>query len=65
MIWVVDQNTYDQQALSGLLGQAVDGNDLLDGGVLSDSQKKSLVYNLLVYIGTECYISDCVDVNTG
>lgn len=65
MIWAVDQDTYDWQALSGLLGQAVDGNDLLDGGVLSDSQKKSLVHDLSAYTGTECYISDCVDVNTG
>jgi hypothetical protein len=65
MIWAVDQDTYDWQALSGLLGQAVDGNDLLHGGVVSDSQKKSLVNDLSAYTGTECYISDCVDVNTG
>uniref|UniRef100_A0A093VIR1 chitinase n=2 Tax=Talaromyces marneffei PM1 TaxID=1077442 RepID=A0A093VIR1_TALMA len=65
MIWAVDQDTYDWKALSGLLGQAVDGNDLLNGGSLLESQKKSLVSELSAYTGADCYISDCVDINTG
>lgn len=65
MIWAVDLDTYDWQALSGLLEQTVDGNDLLNGGPLSKSEKKSLVNDLSAYTGAECYVSDCVDRNTG
>jgi hypothetical protein len=65
MIWALDQDTYDWQALSALLGQDVDGNDLLSGSTLSSSEKKALSNDLSAYTGTNCYVSECVDMNTG
>ncbi|KAL4924010.1 uncharacterized protein BDV17DRAFT_295821 [Aspergillus undulatus] len=65
MIWALDQDTYDWQALSGLIGQDVDSNNLLSGGSLSKTEKKSLARDLSAYTGTDCYVTECMDWNTG
>jgi hypothetical protein len=65
MIWAVDQDTYDWQALGALLDQSVDGASLLSGGTLSDKDTEELVTAYNAYTGTDCYVSDCVDWNTG
>ncbi|OKL57184.1 hypothetical protein UA08_07332 [Talaromyces atroroseus] len=61
-IWSVDQDTYDWQALSGLLDQTIDSADILTGDNTNNSAL-SQIYS--AYTGTDCYISDCADINTG
>lgn len=65
MIWSLDQDTYDWQALSGLLNKEVASGDLLTGGSMSDETAKDLATLYSAYTGTDCYVSDCVDVNKG
>ncbi|OJJ36372.1 hypothetical protein ASPWEDRAFT_108842 [Aspergillus wentii DTO 134E9] len=65
MIWSNDQDTYDWQALSALLGKTVDGGSLLQGSNSNDEDAKSLVHSYNKYTGGDCYISDCVDWNRG
>ncbi|PYH81931.1 hypothetical protein BO82DRAFT_414323 [Aspergillus uvarum CBS 121591] len=65
MIWSVDQDTYDWQALSGLLGKAMASNNLLTGGSMNTQSAEALSQDYSAYTGTDCYISDCVDWNTG
>ncbi|KAL4976408.1 glycosyl hydrolases family 18-domain-containing protein [Aspergillus desertorum] len=49
MIWALDQDTYDWQALSALLGEDVDGAALLEGGSESslDAEEMAHAYNAL------------------
>lgn len=65
MIWSVDQDTYDWQALSGLLGKSVASNNLLSGGTLGDSDKKDLSRIYSAFTGTDCYVSECFYWNSG
>ncbi|RDH30342.1 hypothetical protein BDQ94DRAFT_161391 [Aspergillus welwitschiae] len=65
MIWSVDQDTYDWQALSGLLGKSVTSNNLLSGGTLGDSDKKDLSHIYSAFTGTDCYVSECFYWNSG
>lgn len=65
MIWLLDQDTYDWQALSSLLNKGVASGDLLTGGSMSDETAKDLAALCLAYTGTDCDILDCVEVNKG
>ncbi|KAJ5918124.1 hypothetical protein N7454_010499 [Penicillium verhagenii] len=65
MIWSVDQDTYDWQALGGLLGETVASNQLLTGGSMDTLDAETLSQDYSAYTGSDCYISDCVDWNTG
>lgn len=64
MIWALDQDTYDWQALSGLLGRNVSGNGL-DGGPGSNADSEELSHIYSAYTGQSCYITECVDWDTG
>ncbi|KUI70319.1 Chitotriosidase-1 [Cytospora mali] len=65
MIWAVDLDTYDWQALSGLLDKSVDGSELLSGGSQSNETQEELATAYSAYTGTDCYVTECVDVNKG
>ncbi|KAJ5907345.1 hypothetical protein N7495_000027 [Penicillium taxi] len=62
MTW--DQDTYDWQALSGLLGKTVSSSGLLTGGSMDTLDAETLSQDYSAYTGTDCYISDYVDWNT-
>ncbi|KAK0717316.1 hypothetical protein B0T26DRAFT_675641 [Lasiosphaeria miniovina] len=55
MIWAIDQDTGQYDALSGLLGAGVVANGLLQGGSLSDAQKTNLVNQFGAYTGQDCF----------
>ncbi|KAH6655949.1 hypothetical protein BKA67DRAFT_675964 [Truncatella angustata] len=59
MIWAVDQDTYDWQALSALLDDDVNGDSLLTGGSETTSTKKELATAYSAYTGADCYVTDC------
>ncbi|KAL3430011.1 hypothetical protein BDV09DRAFT_202564 [Aspergillus tetrazonus] len=60
MIWAIDQDTNDFQALTGLLGDWVN-DELLEGGELSDEEKEDLVDEMGGLTGDGCYVtSGCV-----
>ncbi|KAL4954842.1 hypothetical protein BDW69DRAFT_193734 [Aspergillus filifer] len=65
MIWALDQDTYDWQALSALLGKDVDGAALLEGGSESSLDAEEMAHAYNAYTGTDCYVTGCVDYNTG
>ncbi|GLA58752.1 hypothetical protein AtubIFM54640_008854 [Aspergillus tubingensis] len=65
MIWSLDQDTYDWKALSGLLGKEIASGDLLTGGSMSEETAQDLASLYSAYTGTDCYVSECVDWNTG
>lgn len=60
-IWAVDLDTYDWQALSALTGKDINGGSLLTSG--EDPTTLAAAYN--AYTGADCYVSECVDWNTG
>ncbi|PGH27225.1 hypothetical protein AJ80_01182 [Polytolypa hystricis UAMH7299] len=57
MIWAIDQDTPDFQALSGLLGDEFVADGLLEGGELSDKEKEALVDELGGLTGDGCYVT--------
>lgn len=60
MIWAIDQDTNDFQALTGLLGDWV-SDELVEGGDLSDEEKEALVDEMGGLTGDGCYVtSGCV-----
>ena len=61
MIWSVDQDTFDWEAMTNLLGKDVTSDSLLSGN--SDAKELANMYS--AYTGTSCYISDCVGPNKG
>lgn len=65
MIWAVDQDTYNWEALSALLGKEVDGGDLLHSGSHSDldEAQRSTLYS--AYNGEDCYVTGCIDFGKG
>lgn len=65
MIWALNQDTYNWQALSALIGKSVDGSALLEGGSESSANGETLVHSYNAYTGANCYITGCVDYNIG
>ncbi|KAK9413532.1 hypothetical protein SUNI508_11854 [Seiridium unicorne] len=65
MIWALDQDTYDWQALSALLDVEVDGSNLLEGGSESEVSQKQLATDYSAYTGASCYVSGCFDSGKG
>nr|WBV74231.1 putative chitinase [Pestalotiopsis kenyana] len=65
MIWAVDQDTYDWQGLSALLGESVDGAALLEGGSESEMDKEELSTVYSAYTGADCYVTGCFDTGKG
>ncbi|OBT62696.1 hypothetical protein VE03_07107 [Pseudogymnoascus sp. 23342-1-I1] len=61
MIWAVDQDTYDWEALSALLGEEVDGAAVLQSG----EDKGELASAYSAYTGADCYVTGCFDYNKG
>lgn len=57
MIWAIDQDTDDFQALSGLLGDDIVEGALLEGGSMSDEEKEALRDELGGLTGDSCYIT--------
>ncbi|EFR03335.1 chitinase A1 [Nannizzia gypsea CBS 118893] len=57
MIWAIDQDTNDFQALSGLLGDDFVSGSLLEGGSLSDDEKAGLASDLGGLTGDGCYVT--------
>jgi hypothetical protein len=64
MIWAVDQDTYDWEALSALLGDDVDGDSLMTSSN-SEADKEALASAYSAYTGADCYITSCYDENKG
>jgi hypothetical protein len=62
MIWAIDQDTYDWQALSALLDEEVDGAAIFEGGS-EDSEELATVYS--AYTGADCYVTGCFDYGDG
>ncbi|KAL2829474.1 hypothetical protein BDW59DRAFT_178440 [Aspergillus cavernicola] len=61
MIWAIDQDTEDFQALTGLLGDKWVTDELFEGGDLSDEEKEALVDEMGGLTGDGCYVtSGCV-----
>ncbi|KAF7585704.1 hypothetical protein BBP40_010254 [Aspergillus hancockii] len=56
MIWAIDQDTPDFQALSGLLGDQFMSDAHLEGGELSDEEKKDLGSEMGGLTGDACYV---------
>lgn len=56
MIWAIDQDTPDFQALSGLLGDEFVTDALIEGGELSDEEKEDLVKEMGGLTGDACYV---------
>lgn len=61
MVWAVDQDTYDWEALSALLGEEVDGAAVLQSG----EDKGELASAYSAYTGADCYVTGCFDYNKG
>ncbi|KAF2473995.1 chitinase A1 [Lindgomyces ingoldianus] len=57
MIWAIDQDTPDFQALSALLGDEFVTGALIEGGTLSDEEKDALAQELGGLTGDGCYVT--------
>ncbi|KAL1591786.1 hypothetical protein SLS60_011785 [Paraconiothyrium brasiliense] len=57
MIWAIDQDTEDFQALSALLGDEFVSDALTDGGVLGEDEKEGLAEELGGLTGDSCYVT--------
>ena len=65
MIWAIDQDTGQYDALAGLLGGDAAAGALLEGGSLSDAQKKRLAAEFGAYTGQDCFVTPkCNDGKT-
>ena len=65
MIWAIDQDTGQYDALSGLLGTDAVAGALLQGGSLSDAQKTQLANEFGAYTGQDCFVTpECNDGHT-
>ena len=65
MVWALDQDTYDWQALTALLGKDVSDAALLEGGSENPLSANETAHAFNQYTGTDCYVTGCVDYNTG
>ncbi|KAL4860892.1 hypothetical protein BDV12DRAFT_204588 [Aspergillus spectabilis] len=64
MIWVIDQDTPDFQALSALLGEEFVSGGLIEGGELTDEEKEDIVDGMSGLTGDKCYVtSGCVGLH--
>jgi len=62
MIWAIDQDNHDYQALSGLLGDEAITGALLQGNDLTTAQLSELASEFAAYTGENCYVSPkCTD----
>jgi GH18 family chitinase len=62
MIWAIDQDTVQYDALAGLLGDDAVQGGLIKGGNLSDEAKADLVDVYAQFTGQECYVTPgCTD----
>lgn len=61
MIWSVDQDTYEWDAMTALLDKDVSSDSLLS----DDRDAKDLANMYSAFTGTSCYITECIDWNTG
>ncbi|KAI9892808.1 MAG: hypothetical protein M1814_000967 [Vezdaea aestivalis] len=62
MVWAIDQDTLDYQALTGLLGDEALRGSLLQGGDLDDYEKSKLSSQFGAYTGQNCYVTPkCTD----
>ncbi|KAF3229694.1 hypothetical protein TWF106_000082 [Orbilia oligospora] len=57
MIWAIDQDTEDFSALSALIGEDFLGSGLLDGGPLTNREKKLIRREFSGFTGDDCYIT--------
>ncbi|KAH8889137.1 hypothetical protein GQ53DRAFT_653194, partial [Thozetella sp. PMI_491] len=65
MIWAIDQDTGQYDALAGLLGSDALAGALLEGGSLSDAQKTKLANEFGAYTGQDCFVTpECNDGKT-
>jgi hypothetical protein len=65
MIWAIDQDTEDFKALSTLLGDEFVTGALLEGGSLSEHEKKALAEELGGLTGDGCYVTmSCAGENS-
>ncbi|KZF20522.1 glycoside hydrolase family 18 protein [Xylona heveae TC161] len=66
MIWAIDQDTSDYQALGGLLGEDAMQDSLITGGELSDSEKSGISSEFAAYTGQNCFVTPvCTDGTKG
>ncbi|RMY34078.1 hypothetical protein D0866_05494 [Hortaea werneckii] len=62
MIWAVDQDTPDYEALAGLIGEGSLANSLLEGGSLDDRSAGALSDAFAAYTGQNCFVTPtCTD----
>lgn len=62
MIWAVDQDTQNYNAMNGLFGSAAMESSLLHGNDLTDAQKEKLSSQLAAYTGQNCFVTPlCTD----
>ncbi|KAL5040855.1 hypothetical protein BDW71DRAFT_212703 [Aspergillus fruticulosus] len=62
MIWAIDQDTQDYDALHALFGDAAMDDALTRGGKLSDEQKEKLSNEFAAYTGQNCFVTElCTD----
>ncbi|KAL4805719.1 hypothetical protein BDV18DRAFT_160604 [Aspergillus unguis] len=62
MVWAVDQDTQNYDALHALLGDAAMEDALTRGGELSDEQKEKLSNEFASFTGQNCFVTElCTD----
>lgn len=62
MVWAVDQDTLDYQALGGLLGDSSISNSLIVGGEPDAAEKAALTSAFAAYNGQNCFVTKvCTD----
>ncbi|USP75586.1 hypothetical protein yc1106_02860 [Curvularia clavata] len=57
MIWAIDHDTPDFQALSGLLGDDFVQGALIEGGSMSEAEREALAAELGGLTGDSCYVT--------
>jgi chitinase len=66
MIWAVDQDTPDFQALAGLIGKEMLAGSLLEGGNLDSRSASALSDAFGAYTGQNCFVTPtCTDGASG
>jgi hypothetical protein len=58
MVWAVDQDTQNYDALHALLGDAAMEDALPHGGELSDEQKEKLSSEFASFTGQNCFVTE-------
>lgn len=66
MIWAIDQDTPDYQALAGLIGEGEFASSLLEGGSLDNRSASALSDAFGAYTGQNCFVTPtCTDGTSG